>query len=357
MKPSTNPRLEIHSVSHSFGTFQAAKDISLTLRQGEFLSFLGPSGCGKSTMLRIIAGFLIPTDGKVLLNGCDITTTPPNRRPVNLVFQRPTLFPHLNVFDNVAFGLRLARLSEPEVKQRVMNMLEITDMGPFADRRSHQLSGGQMQRVALARALVNEPELLLLDEPFSALDIKIRLQMESELRRIHRNYGATIIFVTHDQREAMAMSDRVALFCQGGIEQIAPPEEIYRAPISEYAARFVGDANVLRVDLRPQVPGLGLVGSHKVNVGNLEDPAAASAIMILRPTAIRLDDIVSDGPGLPGVVTDVAYRGTSYSCEVWVEALGEPLRAEISALGGFRIVVGDRVKANWSASEVQMIPA
>lgn len=356
MNQTANPRLEVRSVSHSFGAFQAVRDVSLTLHQGEFLSLLGPSGCGKSTMLRIIAGFLIPTEGKVLLHGRDVTATPPNRRPVNLVFQRPTLFPHLNVFENVAFGLRLAKLPESEIKRRVMNMLEIVDLGALASRRSHELSGGQMQRVAVARALVNEPQLLLLDEPFSALDIKIRLQMECELRRIHRDYGATIVFVTHDQREAMAMSDRIALFRQGGIEQIAPPDEIYRAPISEYAARFVGDANILRVDLIPRAPGLARVASHEVNVGNLHDCTSTSAVMILRPTAIRFEDITSGGPGLPGLVSDVAYRGTGFSCEVQVEGLAEPLRAEVSALGGFRVAVGDRVKATWSGAEVRMIP-
>lgn len=228
MKPSIESRVKITDIVQRFGTVEALRGVSLDVLAGEFLTLLGPSGCGKTTLLRVIAGFETPDRGTVLLDGRDVTRTPAHRRPVNMVFQRPMLFPHLDVFENVAFGLRVARTARDELTRRVRETLRLVKLEAYEQRRSHELSGGQMQRIALARALVNEPRVLLLDEPLSALDLRIRLEMEGELRRVHRETGATFIYVTHDQREALALSDRVAVLDDGRIEQIAPPQQIYQ---------------------------------------------------------------------------------------------------------------------------------
>ncbi|MDX6628686.1 MAG: spermidine/putrescine transport system ATP-binding protein, partial [Gaiellales bacterium] len=213
----------VEQVTHRFGSVVALDDVSLAFREGEFVTLLGPSGCGKTTLLRIVAGFERPTAGRVLLGDADITRVAPHRRPLNMVFQRPTLFPHLDVADNVAFGLRVAGVERAERAERVADALRLVRLDGYGKRRADELSGGQMQRIALARALVNRPRVLLLDEPLSALDLKIRLEMEVELRRIHRESGATFVYVTHDQREALALSDRVVVFNHGRVDQAGTP--------------------------------------------------------------------------------------------------------------------------------------
>ena len=222
----SEPRVRVAGVTHRFGQVTALRDVELEINPGEFLTLLGPSGCGKTTLLRIVAGFERPTEGQVLLEGRDVTRVPPHRRPVNMVFQRPTLFPHLDVHGNVAFGLKVVGMRRPEIDARVSEALRLVRLDGYERRRSHELSGGQMQRIALARALVNKPAVLLLDEPLSALDLKIRLDMEVELRRVHRETGATFVYVTHDQREALALSDRIAVFDEGRIDQQGTPAEI-----------------------------------------------------------------------------------------------------------------------------------
>ena len=262
---SVGPRVRMQDVAKRFGGVTALEDVTLDIDDGEFVTLLGPSGCGKTTLLRIVAGFERPSAGVVLLGGEDVTKVPPHRRPVNMVFQRPTLFPHLDVAANVAFGPRIDGLSKAEIGQRVDEALTLVRLDGFQSRRSHELSGGQMQRVALARAIVNRPQVLLLDEPLSALDLKIRLEMEVELRRLHREIGGTFIYVTHDQREALALSDRVVVFNEGRIEQIGTPNEVYRRPASPFVARFVGDANVIPVDVEPADDGAAevTVGGHR----------------------------------------------------------------------------------------------
>ena len=242
---SDESRLELEGITHRYGTVTALQDVSLTISDGEFVTLLGPSGCGKTTLLRIVAGFIRPSEGRLLLQGRDVTRIPPHRRPVNMVFQRAALFPHLDVFENVAFGLRVS--GAPDIEARVTEALRLVRLVGFERRRAHELSGGQLQRVALARALVNRPRVLLLDEPLAALDLRIRLEMEAELRRVHRETGATFVYVTHDQGEALALSDRIVVFDQGNVEQVGTPDEIYRRPATPFAARFVGDANVLPV--------------------------------------------------------------------------------------------------------------
>jgi ABC-type Fe3+/spermidine/putrescine transport system ATPase subunit len=242
------PIIELRGVTRSFGNVPAVAGVDLAVARGEFLSFLGPSGCGKTTLLRIIAGFERADAGQVLLGGRDISQDPPEKRPLNMVFQRYALFPHLTVEDNVAFGLKLDRRSNQAIRGRVAEMLELVQLSKLAGRYPHQISGGQAQRVALARALARGPEVLLLDEPLAALDRAVRGDMQEQLKAIQNEVGTTFIYVTHDQEEAMSMSTRIALMNAGEIDQLATPNELYRRPGSSFAASFVGDANILHCE-------------------------------------------------------------------------------------------------------------
>ena len=242
--------VEFVHVTKTFNDTNAVEDLNLRVEAGEFFSLLGPSGCGKTTSLRMLGGFEDPTLGRILLGGQDVTNLPPYRRDVNTVFQSYALFPHLNVYENVAFGLRRQRIEKQEIKRRVGEMLDIVDLPNFEKRQSSQLSGGQQQRVALARALVNQPKLLLLDEPMSALDAKLRRQMQIELKRIQTQVGITFLYVTHDQEEALTMSDRLAVMWHGRVEGMGPPKDVYDNPTTEFVASFLGASNLLagRID-------------------------------------------------------------------------------------------------------------
>ena len=232
-----------------FGDVTAVDDLSLAIERGEFFALLGPSGCGKTTTLRMIGGFEETTEGTISLGGADVTDLPPFKRNVNTVFQNYALFPHLNVYENIAFGLRRRKVAEGEVRRQVAWMLELVDLPGYERRKPSQLSGGQQQRVALARALVNNPQVLLLDEPLGALDLKLRKQMQVELKRIQSEIGITFIFVTHDQEEAMTMSDRIAVMRHGRIEQLGAPEELYERPATEFVAGFLGVSNLLDAEV------------------------------------------------------------------------------------------------------------
>jgi ABC-type Fe3+/spermidine/putrescine transport system ATPase subunit len=349
----------IDAATHRYGSIFALRDVSLALEAGEFLTLLGPSGCGKTTLLRIMAGFVHPTAGRILLDGRDVTDTPPHRRPINTVFQRPALFPHLDVGDNVAFSLRLSRVPKHEIARRVTEALTLVRLEGFERRRSHELSGGQMQRVALARVLVARPKVLLLDEPLSALDLAIRLEMEAELRRVHREIGATFVYVTHDQREALALSDRIVVLKQGRIEQVGKPEEIYRQPASPFAARFVGDANTLPVEIvatsgRQMTIG---IGSSQVVVDHGDRIECRDAWLVLRPEVIRVSDSMpTNGGGLPGVVHDFAYRGAGYAYRIAVPGVRDLLKVEVAAEGARPFTVGSRVTVAWDASSCALLP-
>jgi spermidine/putrescine transport system ATP-binding protein len=242
--------IALEGVSKRFGKHEAVRDVSLSIREGEFFSLLGPSGCGKTTTLRMIAGFEVPDDGRIYLQGEDVTSLFSNRRPVNMVFQQYALFPHMSIYDNVAFGLKVKKVPRAEHAGRVKEMLRIVELEGLEKRKPRQLSGGQQQRVALARALVNSPAALLLDEPLGALDVKLRKQMQLQLKAIQHDVGTTFVYVTHDQEEALAMSDRIAVMNGGKVEQIGGPREIYTRPQTAFVADFIGSLNVLelRVD-------------------------------------------------------------------------------------------------------------
>lgn len=319
--------LEVRGVAKRFGQREVLKAISLNIASGEFLTLLGESGSGKTTLLRLVAGFEQPTSGEIWMDGERLDTLLPYKRRVNTVFQHYALFPHLSVRENVAYGLRVKKTPAAEIGGRINQALGMVKMQEFADSRPSKLSGGQQQRVALARALVNRPLLLLLDEPLSALDANLRKQMQSELKTLQRELGITFLFVTHDQEEAMALSDRVALLRDGALEQVASPREIYARPSTAYTAQFIGQTNLLRGEIQDGV----------ASCGALQWPAQAPngpAIFSLRPEAIHLS---SDAISSPGIVRFRAslqqqfFSGASELLEV--NCGGQLLRVRLSARG------------------------
>jgi spermidine/putrescine transport system ATP-binding protein len=291
--------------------FSPVDDFNLEVGRGEFVTFLGPSGCGKTTTLRMIAGFDQPTNGEILLNGEDITKIPANKRPINTVFQRYALFPHMNIFDNIAFGLKLKKLPQDEIRRKVKHVLEIVDLEGFEKRRISTLSGGQQQRIAIARALVNEPEILLLDEPLGALDLKMRKEMQLELKNMHDQLGITFIYVTHDQEEALTMSDKIVVMSEGKVQQIGTPEDIYNEPKNAFVADFIGDSNIFKGimtgDKRVRFCGGEFVCVDDVPEGTLVD-------VVVRP-----EDVILTAPEqgtVEGVVTSVIFKGIHYEIAV-----------------------------------------
>jgi spermidine/putrescine transport system ATP-binding protein len=293
------------------------KNLTLNVRKGEFLTLLGPSGCGKTTTLRMIAGFEQPTSGRVIIDGEDVTDISPNERCVNTVFQNYALFPHMNIFDNIAFGLKMKKVSKTEIKERVLAMLKMIQLEGYEKRMPSQLSGGQMQRVAIARAVVNNPKVLLLDEPLGALDQKLRKQMQLELKHLQKRLGITFIFVTHDQEEALTMSDRIVVMRDGVIEQLGAPDEIYEKPVTRFVADFIGDTNLIEGKVAVIEGGKALLqlaaGSEfiKVSAGNLTLGEEVS--IAVRPERIKLKYVPEAGEAyLKGSLKDRIYTGTSY---------------------------------------------
>jgi spermidine/putrescine transport system ATP-binding protein len=312
---SRDPVIALEHVVKRFGRASAVEDAHFAVGRGEFFSLLGPSGCGKTTTLRIIAGFEQPTAGRILLDGHDVAGVPPFRRQVNTVFQHYALFPHLTVRDNVAFGPRSRKLDAAATARRVAELLAVVRLDAFADRKPAQLSGGQQQRVALARALANHPSALLLDEPLGALDLALRQAMQLELKRIQREVGITFVYVTHDQEEALTMSDRIAVMSEGRIEQIGSPREIYDAPATGFVAGFIGAANLLPAVVR-DVDGTAvtveLAGGHRVTVpaGSGAAAAGSTVSVMLRPERLRLaESAPPDGESLPVTLEQSVFRG------------------------------------------------
>ncbi|MEU6390426.1 ABC transporter ATP-binding protein [Streptomyces sp. NPDC046939] len=302
------------------------RGVDLSIGEGEFFSLLGPSGCGKTTTLRMIAGFEEPTSGQILLHGRDMVGVPANKRDINMVFQSYALFPHLSVADNVAFGLRRKRVPKDEIRDRVEKILHTVELADKADRRPRQLSGGQQQRVALARALVNRPRALLLDEPLGALDLKLRQSMQLELKRIQREVGITFIYVTHDQAEALTMSDRIAVMNNGLVEQVAPPREVYERPATAFVAGFIGTSNLIggrltSVDGDGGTVDLGDGQRLAVPIEDKDHRAGARVEMTVRPEKITLTTGPADTASrVRGTVREVVYLGTSTSYTVDTDA-------------------------------------
>ena len=332
--PSTNNEkgLSVINIDKSFGDIKALVNVTLDVREGEFFTLLGPSGCGKTTLLRIIAGLELPDNGQVILGGRDITALPATKRQVNTVFQSYALFPHLSIFENVAFGLRSRKFPQNDVQTRVDRRLEMLGLEEMGERFPHQLSGGQQQRVALARALVNEPEVLLLDEPMSALDARLRAQVQVELRRLQRKLGQTFILVTHDQAEALVVSDRIAVMSEGKIIQFGTPKEVYEQPQTRFVAEFLGAANLIT----------GRVGNGGIDteIGFLQlnkMPGWKKGTVAIRPERIRIADSAPEKNGVKAKVTEAIYRGTNV--DLWLEP--GPLRARTPAQRNFD--VGDRL--------------
>ena len=303
--------LELTNIQKRFGPAVAVADFNLAIEKAEFVSFLGPSGCGKTTTLRMIAGFETPTDGVITLDGTDITYKPPNRRNIGMVFQSYALFPNMTVADNVAFGLTVRKASKDRIRQRVAELLEIVNLGDKGGRFPYQLSGGQQQRVALARALAFEPQVLLLDEPLSALDAKIRVVLRHEIRSIQRQLGITTVYVTHDQEEALSLSDRVVVMSDGHMEQVGTPFEIYNFPATAFVASFVGTLNVLPGVVVNAGSGEMTVAGQPVKlVSKFEGIAGREVKVALRPEMVSLGDGATGENRLTGRVTDVSFLGS-----------------------------------------------
>ena len=304
--------LEISNLRKTFGTYTAVQHFDMKIDRGEFISFLGPSGCGKTTTLRMVAGFETPTEGMIRIGNRDITGLRPNQRKIGMVFQSYALFPNMTVADNVAFGLKVARRPGAEIAQRVEEMLKLIGLPQLGDRYPFQLSGGQQQRVALARALAPKPQVLLLDEPLSALDAKIRVSLREEIRAVQRELGITTIYVTHDQEEALSMSDRIVVMNEGRVEQIGTPFEIYNLPRTRFVASFVGTLNILQARVLDGPAGRVAVDDQEIVVATGLSGArpGETCSLALRPEAIRIDQPAPGGNRLQGSIEEVSFLGS-----------------------------------------------
>lgn len=310
--------LEISNVNKTFGHLTAVKDFNLSVEKGEFISFLGPSGCGKTTTLRMVAGFEYPTSGKILLDDQDLTFSPPHKRNMGMVFQSYALFPNMTAAQNVGYGLKIAGQNKQTIEASVKEMLSLIQMEDFADRYPFQLSGGQQQRLALARALAIKPQVLLLDEPLSALDAKIRLELRHEIRHIQQQLGITTIYVTHDQEEALSLSDRIVVMNRGKIEQVGKPTEIYNYPASEFVARFVGHINLLPVKVVSPSEGVIMLGSQLIRTTNNEHLNGHPVQLAVRPEELHIGK-KENANNLDCTIQSVTYLGSIVRIQVNVE--------------------------------------
>ncbi len=342
------PAIEARNLIKSYGAFRALDDVSIAIRPNEFFTLLGPSGCGKTTLLRTIGGFAVQDSGTVRLHGAPLDGLPPYRRPVNTVFQSYAVFPHLTVARNIAFGLEMQRLPRAATAARVEEMLALVKLAGMGGRRASQLSGGQLQRVALARALACRPRVLLLDEPLAALDLKLRTEMQLELKRLQADVGITFVFVTHDQHEALTMSDRIAVMRAGRIEQVGPPQEIYERPATRFVADFIGETNLLEA-----TP----LGAGRFRLASGVEIAAATGdgrVLAIRPERARL---VAPGAGLlSGRVAQVVYLGTDTNFHLVLDGIG-PFRVRAQNRGGLPALrEGDAVGVALDPDAVWVLP-
>jgi spermidine/putrescine transport system ATP-binding protein len=354
----TQPDVELRQIFKAFGSDVAVRQLDLTVRQGEFFSILGPSGCGKTTTLRLIAGFETPTSGDVLIQGANVSLVPAHRRPVNTVFQSYALFDHMTVKDNIAFGLKIRRMGASQVRDRVAEALRLVQLETMANRYPAQLSGGQQQRVALARALVNHPAVMLLDEPLGALDQKLRKQMQVELANLHQQLGITFIMVTHDQEEALSLSDRIAVMNNGQIEQIGTPGDIYDRPRTPFVADFIGDTNLLPGRLDQAAANQVQVTTHSglQVLARALDPAEGTlsqeVVVSVRPEKISLSSSApgSSGNCYQGEVRHLMYLGTHLQCLVQLTS-GETLTVRQPNRAESAIAVDMPVYVHWAVDD------
>jgi spermidine/putrescine ABC transporter ATP-binding subunit len=345
------PLLQIRGVSKSFGTVKAVDDLSLDIAGNEFFALLGASGSGKTTLLRMLAGFEGPTSGQIFLAGKDVSNVPPNKRPVNLMFQSYALFPHMTVRGNIAYGLEMEHLPRAEINARVDEILAVIELAAFADRKPEQLSGGQKQRVALARALVKRPQVLLLDEPLGALDKKLRGAMQLELKRLQHEVGITFVVVTHDQEEALVMADRIAILKDGRLLQSGAPREVYEHPANRFAADFIGVMNFF--------PGVADAAGLRCEDGTLiaaDGTAKGPALAAVRPERVKLSP---GGNNLSGTVIALAYHGLDLQLHVQTAASPKPVIVRLTAdiAEAQNLAQGDAVTLGWSAKDTRIFPA
>ncbi len=350
----TLPEIQLQNLEKHFREIRAVDGVSLDVHSGEFFSLLGPSGCGKTTTLRMIGGFELPTAGRVLLRGRDVTNDPPDKRPVNMVFQNYALFPHLDVGENIAFGLRRRNVEKAQITQRVGEALDLVRLGGYERRKPNQLSGGQQQRVALARALVNRPNVLLLDEPLGALDLKLRKQLQVELKRVQSEVGITFVYVTHDQEEALTMSDRIAVMNRGRVEQLGTPEELYERPATRFVADFIGTTNLLSGAVESSngdAVTVRLGSGDQCVVAGSGYAVGAPVEVSIRPESVVLrrpdGGARSDAP-LAATVEQVAYLGGSV--QYIVRTSGGLALTALTPKTGHRLPVGDSVDVTWAPS-------
>jgi spermidine/putrescine transport system ATP-binding protein len=364
MNEETRTAIGLEGVSKRFGGVGAVDDVSLEIAEGEFFSLLGPSGCGKTTTLRMVAGFERPDEGRIVLQGNDVTTVPANKRPVNMVFQQYALFPHMSVYDNVAFGLKVKHVPRGEHRERVQEMMRVVSLEGFEKRRARQLSGGQQQRVALARALVNRPAALLLDEPLGALDVKLRKQMQLELKRIQNELGTTFVYVTHDQEEALAMSDRIAVMNGGRVEQTASPREIYDHPSTAFVADFIGSLNAfdLRIDELVGQNAVMRLGENErivVPVDGGHGPGETLRVAV-RPERVQIESaggaILDGGSRIDGTVAEIVFLGMYTQFHVDTGA-GRLVAHRLADESLTPLEPGSRVSLSWEPEQASLLGA
>jgi spermidine/putrescine transport system ATP-binding protein len=350
------PIVEIKKVNKRFGETHVVHDMDLNIYEGEFLTLLGPSGCGKTTTLRMIGGFEAPSDGTILIDGISVEEKEPFERDVNTVFQSYALFPHMTIFDNVAYGLKVKKIKKAEIKARVDEMLALVQLTGFERRFPSQLSGGQKQRVAIARALINNPRVLLLDEPLGALDLKLRKQMQVELKRLQKKLGITFVYVTHDQEEALTMSDRIAVMYQGYIEQLDKPDAIYERPATKFVADFIGESNVFEATVASSSDGMLSLSTETGDVlstGGVMPAVGEAVYLSVRPEKTELSSVPVDGFSLQGIVKDQIYVGSVIKCNV---TLQNGFEVKVSKLAGQPLPpAGSVAFVSWAPSDSVII--
>lgn len=359
-----NTIVDIKGVNKIYGTNHVVKDLNLLVEEGEFLTLLGSSGCGKTTTLRMIAGFEEPTTGSITVEGEPIEDKEPYERNVNTVFQSYALFPHMTIYDNVAYGLRMKKVPKKEIKERVLKMLEMVQLSGFEKRYSSQLSGGQKQRVAIARALINRPKVLLLDEPLGALDLKLRKQMQLELKRLQKKLNITFIYVTHDQEEALTMSDRIAIMHDGVMDQIGSPTEIYERPATKFVATFIGETNVFDGTIRSIEGGKAVIGIENGEVttsGSVEEGDGKNTgfavnefvTVSVRPEKMHFSPKPVEGFTVPAVVRDYIYVGSVLKC---IAVLPNGNEIKMEKLAGEELPpIGEKVFICWEPEDAVLI--